>query len=197
MEEENVKIENNLFQEKLTLVGLISDAPADARVTAIAKTVTEATRRRCRFLVWPRILNKRHDYKPQVYLKTPDIVVDEVLQCTTQASSCRAMHFDLKCAFHQHDIGKALRQHLVFIFRGKKYQMCRLPMGSRFSPEVQQRITTWLANVAVDRLTNKVAVTVHIDNVRYYGITEHVELAAKSFVEVCSQFNIISSTESP
>ena len=174
--------------EQLLLTQLAKEVDRDTMATAIAKSTSERRKRRRRFLVWPRLLNQNFDYTPQVHLKKPDEVIDEVLENPLPSHSCTARHFDLTSAFHQNDIGDNLRRHLIFQWRGRKFAMLKLPMGARFSPEVQQRITQWLANVAI--FGYRVTATVHIDNVRFYGESGEVEQTALNFMEICKKFNV-------
>lgn len=168
----------------------------ESMITAIAKSTPEPNKLRRRFLIWCKKLNEKFPYIPEVHLKTPEEVIQEILQ-SPQSSSIHeqyvARHFDLTSAYNQHAIDATLQAYLVFHFNNRNLAMTRLPMGARFSPEVQQRLTEWLANTAIASSTiplTSVIATVHIDNIRFYGLEWEVQQAAVNFVAICAHFSV-------
>ena len=152
--------------------GICEETSDEAEVTAVAKTTVEETKRRRRFLVWPKI------------------------------SRC----FDIKCAFFAHQISEAHAQWLTFIVEKKatrkKFRQKRAPMGSRVTPEIQQRLSCALVRIALKesfsdeetyRILQRITVTIHIDNFRIYGEPTIVNKLSESFMEVCKKFASSSS----
>ncbi len=170
------------------------------KVTAVAKVTVEETKTRRRFLVWPKLFNESFKYKADVPLKCPIEVIEEVAAC--HASSSIARVFDIKCAFFAHEVSSRHSAWLVFMVDGKKYTMARLPMGSTVSPEIQQRISQTLVELAfevagIKPSQNELVVTIHIDNFRFYGDKRMVDKIAEAFITVCEAFELILVESKP
>ena len=174
---------------KLVENGIVARAAQNAIVTAIAYTVVEAHKHRRRFILWPRLLNDR-EYEAQITLRTVSEVKDQIRHCRGEVF---AKVFDVKCAFFKHEAPANMRRWMIFELNGEKYEMQRLPMGARVSPEIQQRLGEFLVNEAKRRVGesgNRVETVVHIDNFRFVGPQAQVELVSDAFQRICNEYDV-------
>jgi hypothetical protein len=148
-----------------------------------------------RAILWPRNLNAK-----QTEVPTP------TLEDTTEAArevepNTWATCFDLKNGFHQVPLSEARQSHFGFKINGETWVYIRLPMGTRFAPEVMQVVVEILAHAAVAMVTSvpeggAVKARVHIDNVRFVSKAKSVVTAvAVAFQNLCREANITLNTE--
>ena len=180
-------VEKSSADQVDTTVAIVGLALVNWIVTASAKSVGEAAKKRRRFLLWTRLFNEFHnEYKAEMSLLTPEEVIAQVLSGEA-TSDWASVCFDIKSAFFQHLIPDSFRKWCTFMVDGRRYVFNRLPMGSCISPEIQQRITDFLAKTAA---VDGVFVVVHIDNIRFYGKPDDVRKSMSNFLEVCEAYNV-------
>jgi hypothetical protein len=148
-----------------------------------------------RAILWPRNLNAKQTEAP-----TP------TLQDTTEAArevepNTWATCFDLKNGFHQIPLSEARQSHFGFKVKGETWVYIRLPMGTRFAPEIMQVVVEILAHAAVAMVTSvpeggAVKARVHIDNVRFVSKSKSVVTAvAEAFQKVCRESGVTLNAE--
>ena len=177
--------------EKMCQAGFVRRVAHDEEhfVTATVKATAEESKHRRRFLLWPRLFNDNFEYVPQCKLLSPEDVIAQVLTGDEQRLDWIAVTHDIKSAFFQHAIPEAFQRFCVFKVGDECFVFLVLPMGSTVSPEVQQRISVFLAHLANNR-PDHCFVVVHIDNFRFYGPRRSVMAASTAFIETCREYGV-------
>ena len=188
-EQRSSKITANDVAELLK-AGIIKRSSA-AFATAIAFTVPEEAKRRRRFILWPAIFNETFRYEPEIKLKTVEQVIAEVLDSPIERLAARV--FDIRSAFFQMPVPAAWAAYLVFEHDGLLYEMSRVPMGATVSPELQQRLSLFLAESAASQ--SDVVYTVHIDNFRFLGPPDQVDVISERFTSICQDYGVTLNAE--
>ena len=124
-------------------------------VTATVKSTAEETKRRRRFLLWPKLFNDNFEYVADCKLLAPEDVVKQVLDGEDERSEWESVTHDIKSAFFQHEIPAAFQKCCVFRTSSGSFVFLVLPMGATVSPEIQQRISLFLARIAKVKLADK------------------------------------------
>eukprot|EP00796_Vickermania_ingenoplastis_P002072 gene2071-biopygen1691 len=114
--------------------------------------------KRRRFIAWPKSKNKGEDY-------VPDVPRRHVSSYLANVRLQGVGLFDLKASFYQISLDPAARACFRMMGEDEKvYELLRLPMGYRVSPELMQLLCSALAGVpSVVQIVFQAPRSLHID----------------------------------
>ncbi len=174
--------------ESLLKADVIEAATRPALRTGRLFSVVEAHKKRRRSIYWPKWLN----YELTVMGIPTPLLADVLCSAFDVRPGTFARCFDLSSSFYQVELAEHIRDYFQFVTQnGKRFRLKKMPMGCCTSPEVLQSIVSLLAHMATEGMHAVVDVTVHIDNVRFSGLSPSlVEKAGNNFVALCQKAGV-------
>ncbi len=156
-------------------------------------SVVEARKKRRRSIYWPKWLNAELSL---MGIPTP-LLADILCSACDVRPGTFARTFDLSSSFYQVELAEDIRDYFHFLTAdGKRYRLKRMPMGACTSPEILQSVVSLIAHIALEGMHAAVDCTVHIDNVRFSGLSKNlVTRAGDNFVHLCKLAGITLNVE--
>lgn len=150
------------------VIQLADESPTRGWIIPFSVVEDKISGKRRRFIAWPKGKNTDEDY-------LPDVPLHHVTKYFSTVEQEGAALFDLKASFYQVALPPEARSvYRMLAEDGTCYQLVRLPMGYRLSPEIMQLLVSTLAGQSSVvqpsfAAPNSLTIDVWIDNIRISG----------------------------
>eukprot|EP00796_Vickermania_ingenoplastis_P000919 gene919-gene629 len=171
------------------IIRVADDTPTRAWVNPFSVVEDKSSGKRRRFIVWPKSKNEGEHFVPDVPLRHVSLYLQSV---TTSGAAL----YDLKASFYQIALHPAARAAFRMLGDdGNTYELLRLLMGYRISPELMQLLCSALAGVrsvvSPDfQASTSLHIDVWIDNIRICEDSEHVKHWCHQLEELAFAANV-------